>query len=102
MKVRFKEWDCIVLVKQYPNKRTALQLIDAEDGSPVAMATVNLPAESIKQDEVIIKDYSENEGMLAALVGEGIISEPLRKIQQGFVELYVCRLLRTEDDVNQN
>lgn len=101
MKVRFKEWDCIVLVKQYPNKRTALRLLDATDGSPVIMATVNIPAESIENDEVIIKNYSENEGVLDALVEEGIVSKPICELRSGYVPLYVCKLLRTEDPLTE-
>jgi hypothetical protein len=101
MRVKFNEWDCIVMIKQYPNKRTAIQLVDAEDGCPVAMATVNVPAESIEKDEVIIKDYSENSGILAALVGEGVVSKPLRTIRTGFVEVYVCKLLRNSDGLTQ-
>ena len=37
--VRFKDWDCIVQKRQYGNGRVALQLIDAEDGSPIATAS---------------------------------------------------------------
>ena len=42
-RVRFKQWDCIVRKREYGNGRPALELVDAEDGSPIAKATVNLP-----------------------------------------------------------
>jgi len=101
MKVKFNEWDCIVIIKQYNNDRTAIQLVDAEDGCPVAIATVNLPAESIERDEVIIKDYSENSGILDALVEGGVVSKPIRTIRTEFVEMYVCKLLRNSDGLTQ-
>ena len=48
---------------------------------------------SYKDDEDIIKDYSENEGVLKSLIDAGIISEPLYSVTTGFVEVAVCKLL---------
>jgi len=93
MKVTFKQWDCILQKRTYPNKRTALQLIDSEDGSPVATATVNFPDEPLNNDEVLIKDYSENEGMYQSLVDAKVISEAIEFIQRGFVQIPKCKLL---------
>ena len=93
MKVTFNNWDCILEKKTYPNNRIALQLIDAEDGSPVAMVTVNLPDEQLNDDEVLIKDYSENEGMYQALVDAKVISEAISYVQSGFVEVPKCKIL---------
>ena len=67
IKVRFKQWDCIIGKGKYGNGRIALQLIDANDGSMVAVATVNLPDVELNPGEIIIKNYSENEGMLNTL-----------------------------------
>jgi hypothetical protein len=66
--VKFKKWDCVIVYAQYSNGRTAIQLKDDNDGSPVATATINVPDVYLEKDEVIIKDYSENEGMLDTLV----------------------------------
>ncbi len=93
MKVTFNQWDCILQKKTYSNNRIALQLIDAEDGSPIATATVNFPDEQLNDDEVLIKDYSENEGMYKALVDAKIISEVIEYIQRGFVTLPKCKIL---------
>jgi hypothetical protein len=71
--VKFKEWLCTVEKSAYGNGRTALVLRDAQDGGQVAVATVNLPGVTVGPDEVFIKDYSENEGMLAALEQAGIV-----------------------------
>lgn len=73
MKVRFKEWDCNAVPCYYENGRTAIMLLDVEDNGPVAKATVNVPEVELKDDQIIIKDYSENEGMTEALIAGGIV-----------------------------
>jgi hypothetical protein len=94
MKATFIGYDCDVVVEKYGNNgRAAITLIDSAGGGLVAIATVNLPGEAIAQGEVIVKDYSENEGMLAALTKAGVVSEPIRFINTGFVICPVCRLL---------
>lgn len=94
MKINFNQWECEVLIKKYPlNNRTAIELVDAEDNSPVAVATVNFPDEPLNNDEVLIKDYSENEGMYQALVDAKVISEAIEFIQRGFVQVPKCKLL---------
>ena len=91
--VQFKQWNCLLDIRHYENNRTALLLIDAEDHSPVATATVNLPDVELKSNEVIIKDYSENEGMLAALIAAGIVGKPIWYAKTGFVTCPICPLL---------
>lgn len=92
--VMFRGWKCRVERASYGGtNRIALQLTDVEDGSPVAIATVNMPELHLAADQVLIKDYSENEGMLALLVGAAVVSPPLREVQLRYVTLYVCRCL---------
>ena len=73
----------------YDNGRTALRLIDAEDGSPRATATVNIPEAKLAANEVMIKGWSENAGMQAALIAAGVIGPQLRSVPTGFVEATV-------------
>jgi hypothetical protein len=98
MNVKFKEWNCVAVFEKYRNGRTAIQLMDAEDGSPIATATVNLPDFPLAEDRVAIKDYSENEGMLDALVEAGIVEELGLHAETGFVTVPICKLLVGEDD----
>jgi hypothetical protein len=93
MSIKFKNWNCEPQFLQYSNKRTAIRLIDSRDGDTIAVATVNLPNEKLNDNEVIIKDYSENEGILQSLQSASIISEPLRYVETGFVTCPVCTLL---------
>lgn len=90
--VKFRDWNCVVVKREYDNGRPALQLIDAEDGSPIARATVNLPDVELGPNQVIVKSYSENEGMLEALVAADV-ALPVRMIRTGFVEVPVCELM---------
>ena len=94
MKVQFIGYDCDVIVHHYNNGRKALVLTSA--GEVVAYATVNLPNDPVDDDEVIIKDYSENEGMYDALLKAKIIGPALRRISTGFITCPVCKLLINE------
>ena len=104
MKMRFMNWDCNIVKTHYTNGRIALQLVataddldnDVYEGEPIAMASVNLPEVSIAADEVFIKDYSENEGMLMALVKAGIVKDTGRRVQSGFVSIPVCKIIAKE------
>ena len=91
-RVRFKDWDCIVEKRQYENGRPALRLIDAEDGSPIATAMVNLPNAKSGPNTVFVKDWSENEGMMAALIEAGVVKPTGETVRSGFVEVQVCEL----------
>jgi len=95
IKLKTGTYDCKLEFSEYKNGRTAIIAVDAKDpsGAPVCVATVNIPGEDIEKDEVIIKDYSENEGVLQSLISAGIISKPLRMVGTGFVECPVCKLL---------
>jgi hypothetical protein len=55
---------------------------------------VNMPAVVLEKDEVIIKNYSENEGVLEFLIENGIVSKPLRTVESGWVTCPVVKLLK--------
>lgn len=92
--IKFKGWECLPVFSEYAsNKRTAITLVDAADGEPIAKATVNIAEIDVNDDEVVIKDYSENEGMLDALVSAGVIGKPVRWVNSGHAICPVCKLL---------
>jgi|APSaa5957512576_1039674.scaffolds.fasta_scaffold12820_6 hypothetical protein len=95
--VKFKQWNCEVEFGEYSNGRIAIELVDPE---PIAVATVNLPDVVLKDDEVIIKDYSENEGVLDALVEAGYVSKPIDWVRTGFVTCPICKLLKKDQEVS--
>ena len=92
--VHFQGFDCVIEQTTYANGRTALILVNPQDREDlVAVATVNLPDVPLKPGEVFIKDYSENQGMLAALEKAGIVQATGQTVQSGFAEVSVAKLL---------
>lgn len=91
--MRFKQWDCELKFGQYGNGRTAIQLIDKKDRDLVAVATVNMENDPLEADEVFIKDYSENEGMLQALINAGIVKDTGERVASGWVMIPKAKLL---------
>ena len=91
IRVRFADEDCWLVIAEYLNSRTSIQLMS--EAGPVATATVNLSDEKIEPDDVIIKNYSENKGILSVLVTAGVVLNPHRTIQlDNNLEAYVCKL----------
>lgn len=91
--IRFKRWDCRLKWGRYGNDRVALELVDAKSGEPILVATTNIPTESLGPNEVFIKDYSENEGILEVLVKAGIVKYAGRNAKSGYVSIPVCKVL---------
>ena len=83
--------------RKYANGRTRLELIDSIDNFPYATATVNLPDVLLEDNEILVKDYSENEGMLDFLTANNIVIPTERGVQSGFVWIPVC-ILRPESE----
>lgn len=93
-KLNYKGYECVLRFSKYQHgNRTAIELYDANDGDRVAVATTNLPDEPLGEDEVFIKDYSENEGMVDFLVKEGIIERTSEAVKSGYVSIPKCKLL---------
>lgn len=85
--------------QKYYNGQNALQLNDNE-GFPYMKASVALDNGNDKEviallmeDHVAIKNWSENTGILEILVNEGIISEPIMRIDSGYVQIPICKIL---------
>lgn len=76
--INFGGFICKFQLHEYVNGGTAIRLVDAFDGMPVA--TASLWIGNLFHDEIAIKDYSENEGMVEALLEAGIIQPPHRSV----------------------
>ena len=109
-RVTFSSWDCEVIPARYNNGIIALKLVEWEDGYPVPIATATVNLEDY-EDEILywssitgnnytfIKDYSENEGMLDALVKAGIVSEPIDYYHTDYV---TCPLVEVLIDLEEH
>ena len=104
MDIEFTKWgetySLRVSMGQYYGMKTAsgvrcpvIQLYDNEDEQPFMTASVNIPTYPLEEGEVIIKNYSENEGILDALIEAGVVAPPHAVAYSGYVEADVCRLL---------
>ena len=92
--VRFVGSDCVVELGRYTeNGRKAIMLLDAISDELVAAASVNMPEVPLAENEVLIKDYSENAGILKVLEEAGIVRPTGESVSSGFVSLRVCELL---------
>ena len=90
MEIQFKQWNCTLEFGKYANDRVAIELIDIDNGEPVAVATVNIPEAKISNDMIIIKNYSENAGMYEAFLNNGLIERSIESVRTGFVVCPVC------------
>lgn len=79
------------------NNAISIRLISWDENMatevPFATATVNVEHADLAEDEVIIKNYSENEGILPILIKEGIIAKPHDKVSMGYVTGHICQLI---------
>lgn len=89
--VTFKQWTCRLMFHRYQVGDTvAIKLVEQGSGEPIATATVNIP--DLDSNEVAVKDYSENQGMLQVLIEAGVVHTPHRIVSTGFVTIPVCFL----------
>ena len=84
-----------VSFNKYQSGQNAIQLFDMADGFPFAMASVALTNIDMDSDDVAIKNYSENEGILESLIAAGIISKPHSFVQSGYVNIPICKIIKT-------
>lgn len=79
----------VKLHNYYQNNRLAIQL-DTLEGEPYAVLTVNMPDVLLADNEVLIKDYSENTGMYDFLIKNNIVTPTPNGVQSGHVWLPVA------------
>lgn len=93
IEVVFHEWHCMLDVTKYHRGGVAIQVLDREDGSPLCRATIHVPDVALGQHEVIIKDYAENGGILAAFVEAGVVVDTGRTVPLGWVHGTICKIV---------
>ena len=97
--VHFAGFTCVLCKSAYTvNDAPALYLIDAGDGAPVATVTANVPgiSERLPEGEVLVKDFSENTGVMDALVEAGYLEPTGNDVPSGFAILTGARLVGPE------
>jgi hypothetical protein len=89
-KVKFLGEECTIEFQKYQHGGVAMQLWCSE--GPMCKATVCIPGAKIKDNEVLIKNWSENEGILDALISSGIVKDTGKVVPSGYVEANVCEI----------
>jgi len=92
-KVNFNGEELVPVIGEYQNGQTSIELLD-KDGMIYMTASVAIEHEMVKvgKDDVIIKNYSENQGILQALYYAGIIEEPHRAFTYNYATFYICKI----------
>ncbi len=95
--VKFKGESLTVDIGHYSNGQIYIRLYDA-NGCVYMMASTAYDNAMVDPaaGDVIIKNYSENEGIMEALIEAGLIEKPFCEIPVNFVTLYVAVLI-TDD-----
>lgn len=95
-KVKFKQWECDVGFGTYVETNGTYLLLKQE-GEVITKATVCIPEANLNSEEVAIKDYAENQGVLYGLIAAGIIAKPHRFFTMQYpdhnLEVPICNLL---------
>lgn len=86
--------DIALQFNEYVQGGTAITMVSRTEGYPEPWTTLTTWIEGLKEDEVAIKNYSENEGMLEWAIENGIVARPHRWVPQGWVSFPVCKLLK--------
>ena len=91
---KYKAYQVYLRFNKYRStNRTCIELREAQNHEPILVASVNLEDAPLEPGEMLIKDYSENEGVLDFLVSNGIVGRPKRWFSSGWVTVPVVDLL---------
>jgi len=89
LKIKYKGDPCIFTLEHYRTGNYALLLMsDDEFPEPYSTCTTNIPG--LKENEIAIKDWSENEGMYEYLLLNKIIKPFHREERSGYVSIPIC------------
>ncbi len=93
--IKFDNQELEIKFLKYQNDQIAIKLYD--NGEPRLTATVcinvpDTPNYNLDDKDVVIKNYSENAGVLEALIANNIIEKPHAELPCNRVTLYVAKL----------
>ena len=98
VKFMFNGREFIIYPAKYSNNNNLALLFRREEDDEsdyYGVISVNT-ALTLPNNMTAIKDYSENEGVLEALISQGIITGPVRYISSGYVSIPVVKVVHKE------
>jgi len=92
MKIKFDGGEFTLLKRKYSSGHTRLDLVD-DEGDPYMNVTYPPPL-FIDKDMILVKNYSENEGILKALEDQGVVKATGTELifTGAFVGLNICKV----------
>ena len=90
--IKFAGVDCDLDYTRYYDGNKCLVLVDSE-GFTVAKATTNIDTH-LEHNQVCIKSYFENKGMLKALFDAGVIERVVEVIPYNHVDIHKVQLTK--------
>lgn len=75
--IQFLDEECSIKVDHYRASKNPAIFLFSNSG-PVGTASVDLPDYNLKRGEILIKDYSENQGVAQAIQNAGLAQEIAR------------------------
>jgi len=91
-KFKFREQEVTIEIKEYQNNHRKAILLKDSEGMPYTTATMNVDVNDVPKDFVVIKDYSENQGVYKFLVNNNVIMPVNRSYPLAFSEAPICLL----------
>lgn len=83
-KTNFIDENVDFAVGRYSNNRLAIYLVKPVSRMKVANVTVNIPEIDLEPDEIVVMNWSENEGMLDFLLANELVEKTNRSVQMPF------------------
>ncbi len=92
IKTKYFTGDVDLVVGQYSNGRLALQMFCSHTKELALTPTVNIPEVFLKENEILIKNWSENEGILDSLVEQGLVEDTGKVVPTGYVIANIVKI----------
>lgn len=102
LKTPFNDSRAFTIVSRYTaNNSLSISLGDPDENEPICDVTVCVPTFELLPGHVLVKTWSENAGVLEALIKEGIFEDTGTRVPtRGFgTEAALCKLLVSEADL---
>jgi len=98
-KIVFQGTVCDLWVEQNAKRGPKVRLLDARTHALFAIVSVDLNDEPLDGSEFVILSHAENEGLLEALVEQGVVVRTGRTVQRGGQRLEVVWMPKRVEEV---
>lgn len=91
MEFDFDGYNLVLAKARYRRDRIALMVVTV-DGGPYAFLTVNVLSEPLAQDEMCIKTWDGQKGIVDRVFESGIFEDTGRQVKCGYISAPVWRI----------